>query len=59
VCDISEESIEKIVAAGAVPRLIELMASGDIEVKRNSTGALANVSSLDSTCFPFSQSLPV
>lgn len=42
-----EESIDKIIAAGAVPRLIELMASGDMEVKRNSTGALANISSVD------------
>ncbi len=46
----TEESIDKIIAAGAVPRLIELMASGDMEVKRNSTGALANISSADRTC---------
>jgi hypothetical protein len=26
------------------------MASGDMEVKRNSTGALANISSADRTC---------
>lgn len=45
----TEESIDKIIAAGAVPRLIELMASGDMEVKRNSTGALANISSADRT----------
>lgn len=41
----AESNIEKIVAAGAIQRLIELMRSIDVDVKRNSTGALANLAS--------------
>jgi len=40
-----EANIDKIIATGAIPRLIELMRSEDIDVRRNSTGALANLAS--------------
>lgn len=46
-----EGNIDKIVTAGAVPRLIELMRSSDIDVKRNSTGALANLASAQGILF--------